>query len=106
MWQAILGLVSAIGGNAPAIVTTVENIFHGKQKSGVQKAVAATNFFAPVIEASAQEFAKLAPAGTGADKIAASISKYTAAVNDAAVALANDLGVFPHSSAPAAPASN
>ena len=106
MWQAVLGLVSAISANAPSIVTTVENIFHSKSKSGAQKAVTAANFFAPVIAASAQEFAKLAPAGSNADAIAASITKYTRAVNDAAVALANDLNIFPHSDAPAAPASN
>lgn len=100
MWQAILGLIASIIPSIPSLVTDAENIFHAKQQSGVQKATAVIGFVAPVIQEGAQAIVKLAPAGTEASKIAAAVSKYTKAVNDATVVLANDLGVFPHTTAP------
>lgn len=96
MWQAILGLIGAIIPSIPSLVTDAENIFRNQQASGPQKAAQVVGFVAPIIEEGAQAVVKLAPAGTQASTIAAAVSKYTKAVNDATVALANDLGVFPH----------
>lgn len=108
MWQAVLGLIASIIPSIPSLVTDAENIFRNKQSSGPQKAAQVIGFVAPVIEQGAQAIVKLAPAGTEASKIAAAVNKYTKAVNDATVALANDLGIFPHggtaaAAAPAAP---
>jgi hypothetical protein len=101
MWQSILALIAAILPSIPSLVTDAENIFRSKPKSGVQKAASVINFVAPLIASMAGEIARLAPAGTDAAKIATAVETYTKAVNDATVTLANDLGVFPHSSTPA-----
>jgi hypothetical protein len=97
MWQVILGLIAQIIPVIPSLVTDAENVFRGKPKTGVQKAAAVINFVAPIIAQVAQDVVNLAPAGTDAAKIANYVEKYTKAVNDATVTLANDLGVFPHS---------
>ena len=96
MWQAILGLIAAIIPSIPSLVTDAENIFRGQKKSGPRKAASVVQFVAPLIETVAQDIAKLAPAGTDAQKIANAVNVYAKAVNDATVLLANDLGIFPH----------
>lgn len=98
MWQAIIGLIASILPSIPSLVTDAENIFRGKPKSGVAKAAAVINFVSPVIASVASDVQRLAPAGTNAADIAAAVEKYTKAVNDATVTLANDLGIFPNSS--------
>jgi hypothetical protein len=102
MWAAILNIIGAILPAIPSLVTDAENIFRMKQKSGVQKAAAVINFFAPMVAEGAQAVVALSPPGTNAAKVATAVEKYTKAVNDATVALANDLGAFPHTPAPAA----
>lgn len=103
MWIAILGLIAQILPVIPSLVTDAENVFRSKQKSGVQKAASVVSFVAPLIAESAQAVVNLAPPGSDAGKIATAVERYTKAVNDATVALANDLGAFPHS--PTQPAS-
>jgi hypothetical protein len=100
MWAAIIQLISGILPIIPSLVTDAENIFRNQKSSGTQKATQVVSFVAPLIETTSQAIVKLAPAGSDAAKIAASVTAYTKAVNDATVALANDLGVFPHSTTP------
>jgi hypothetical protein len=100
MWQAILMLIAAIIPSVPSLVTDAENVFRGKPKSGEQKAASVIQFVAPIIETTSQAIAQLAPPGTDAQKIANSVNVYTKAMNDATVALANDLGAFPHTPTP------
>jgi len=96
MWLKILGLIAAILPSIPSLVTDAENIFRSQPQSGVEKAASVVAFVSPLIESTSQAIVKLAPAGSDASKIAASVTAYTKAVNDATVVLANDLGVFPH----------
>jgi hypothetical protein len=99
MWPAILNLIAMIVPSIPSLVTDAENIFRTKPKSGTQKAAAVINFFAPLVAETAQAVEKLAPPDTNAAKIATAVEKYTRAVNDAVVVLANELGAFPHATA-------
>jgi hypothetical protein len=96
MWQGILTLISVIIPQIPSLVTVMENLFSNKKQSGLQKAAGVINAVAPLIAQEAGNIAKLAPAGTDAAKIATAVEAYTKAVNDATVVLANDLGIFPH----------
>ena len=101
MWQAILTLIAAIIPTIPSLVTDAENVFRNQPQSGAQKAASVVQFVAPLIQSVSQDVAKLAPAGTDAQKIANAVNVYAKAVNDATVVLANDLGVFPHTTSPA-----
>ena len=102
MWPAIITLIAQILPSIPSLVTDAENIFRSKPKSGVQKAASVINFVAPLIAEVSQTVVNLAPAGSDSAKIASAVELYTKAVNDATVALANDLGIFPHTTAAAA----
>jgi hypothetical protein len=101
MWASIIQLVAGILPIIPSLVTDAENIFRAPS-SGPTKAAQVIAFVTPLIETATTAIVKLAPAGSDQAKIAASITAYTKAVNDATVALANDLGIFPHTTTPAA----
>lgn len=91
----------------PSLVTDIENLWRHKPGSGAQKWISVEQALSGSVSEVADQLLAVAPAGTKAEDISAAIAIYARAVNDATVALANSLKVFPHGgaepSAPAAP---
>jgi hypothetical protein len=101
MWPLVLQFAMQIVPVIPSLVTDIENLFRGKKKSGAQKWIAVETTLAPHIADLAQALAAQAPPGTKVEEISKYVSIYTRAVNDATVAFANSLKIFPHNDQPA-----
>lgn len=97
MWPIILTWIMRIIPVVPSLVTDIENLWRGKPKAGAQKWLSVEQALSSSIEEVAQDAAKFAPPGTKAEEISAAVAIFSKAVNDAAVTLANALGVFQHS---------
>lgn len=91
---AILKFVVPALTALPQLITGIEALFKGVPKAGAQKWISVETALSQSITIVAQEVAQLAP-GTSADKVSAEVAKFSKAVNDAFVALANGLGIFP-----------
>jgi hypothetical protein len=101
MWGILAAWSLRIVSVIPTLVSAVEQVFKGTPKSGPQKWVAVSSVLAPAIADVATDLSKLAPPGTPPSTITAAIARYTKAINDATVAVANDLGIFTPSPPPA-----
>lgn len=104
MWMTVLGWIVTALPVIPSLVTDVENLWRNKPKSGQQKWLSVEQALSGSISEVAQNVMQLAPPGTKVEEVSAAITVFSKAVNDAAVALANTLQVFPHGTAPAAAA--
>jgi hypothetical protein len=100
MWPKVLAFIMQVLPVIPNLVVDVENLFRNQANSGPQKWVAVEQVLSQHIAQTADDIAQLAPAGTKAEDISKAISLYTRAINDATVALANTLGIFPHAGQP------
>jgi len=101
MWPLILNFIIQAIPVIPSLVTDIENLWRGKPKAGSQKWLSVEQALSQSISAVAGEVAQLAPAGTKAEEVSAALVIFSKAVNDASVALANTLKIFPHAGAPA-----
>jgi len=105
MWLKILGWIIIVVPVIPSLVTDIENLWRSTPKSGNKKWLSVEQALSGSISEVASEVAKLAPTGTKAGDVSTAIVIFTKAVNDAAVALANTLQIFPHDGQPAVNAS-
>lgn len=96
MWSAILGYVIKLLPIIPQLVTTIENLWAPKPKAGAQKWISVEQALSGSIADVAQTVASIAPMGTKPEQVSAAIAVFSKAVNDAFVALANDLQLFAH----------
>lgn len=96
---AWLPLIVSVLTALPSLITGVEAAFSNKPKSGPEKWIAVETALSAPISAIAEQIAKMAP-NADAQKIAASVSIFTKAVNDAIVAFFNAVG-WPASAKPA-----
>jgi len=103
IFAKILSYVGALLPALPQLIAGVEALFKGTPQSGAAKWVAVEQALSQSVALVAQEIAQLAP-GTSVDTVSAKVAVFTKAVNDAFVTLCNDLGIFPTTSASAAPA--
>lgn len=103
MWPLVLTFIMQVVPVIPSLVTDIENLFRAKPKSGAAKWIAVEQALSQPISDVASQIAAAAPPGTKTEEISAAVAIYTKAVNDATVALANALHVFPHAGTPAAP---
>lgn len=104
MWPIALTWIMRILPVIPSLVTDIENLWRHKPNSGAQKWIAVEQALSGSISEVADQLAAVAPADTKPEEISAAVSIYARAVNDATVALANSLKVFPHGAQPAAAA--
>jgi hypothetical protein len=102
MWPILLPWILEIIPRIPSLVTDVEEAFHGKPQAGAQKWSAVEQALSTSISEVTHQLAAIAPAGTNSEEIAAALSTYTKAINDATVELANKLKIFAHAGQPAA----
>jgi hypothetical protein len=102
MWPLILMFVTQVVPVIPSLVTDIESLFRGKQKAGAAKWIAMEQLLAGPIQQLSTELAAVAPPGTKPELIALHVAVYTKAINDATVAFANGLGMFPTTGTPAA----
>ena len=91
---AILKFVVPALTALPQLITGIESLFKNVPKFGASKWILVELALSQSITTVAQEITQLAP-GTSADKASAEVAKFSKAVNDAFVALANGLGIFP-----------
>jgi hypothetical protein len=101
MWPLALTFAMRIIPAIPGLVGSIEGLFRGKKKAGAQKWIAVETVLAPHIADLAQALAVEAPPGTKLEEISRHVSIYTRAVNDATVAFANALHMFPTGDQPA-----
>lgn len=94
MLQTVLAWGLKILNVLPNIITTMEQLWNSKPKSGAEKWIGVEQALSGSITLAANEIAKMAPAGTKAEVISSAIAKFTKACNDAFVGLMNDLGLF------------
>lgn len=101
MWPIILNFVALIVPVIPSLVTDIENLWRHKPNSGAQKWISVEQALSGSISEVAQQIAAVAPPGTKVEDISAAVVIFSKAINDATVALANALHVFPHAGQPA-----
>lgn len=102
MFTTIFSWVMQVITVLPSLITDIEKLWSGTAKSGSQKWLSVEQALSGSISAVAEAAAKLAPAGTSVDTISTAVDIFVKAVNDAFVALANTLQLFPHAGQPAA----
>lgn len=102
MWAVILGWVLKAVTVIPSLVTDIENLWKDRPKSGQSKWISVEQALSGSIGDVAKVAASLSPAGTKAEVIADAVAVFSKAVNDAFVALANELQLYPHNGQPAA----
>ncbi|MGH9717618.1 MAG: hypothetical protein ACRD4R_12955 [Candidatus Acidiferrales bacterium] len=100
MWSTIVTWVLRGLTVLPGLITDVEKLWSGVSGKGASKWQSVETALAGSIEEAATDAAKLAPAGTDAATISNAIAVFTKDVNDAFVALMNDLKLFQHAPAP------
>jgi|SRR6185437_9076547 len=98
IFAAILKWAPAIVEAIPGLVTSIEGLWSPVPKSGSQKWIAVEQALSQSISLASSEIAQLAPAGTKAETISTALAVFSKDVNDAFVKLANDVGLFTHSS--------
>lgn len=96
MLGTILGWVVKAIAVLPSLIINVENLWAPTKQAGTQKSEAIDAALAGSIQDVASAVVKLAPAGSKESDIAGAIATFTASVNNAFVALMNDLGIFKH----------
>lgn len=101
MFGTILNWVVTAISVIPSLVTDIERLWSGQAKSGSQKWLSVEQALSGSIQDVAQVAAKLAPTGTKAEVISTAVDVFAKSVNDAFVALANELKLFPHNGQPA-----
>ncbi|MGH9770108.1 MAG: hypothetical protein ACRD4Q_00160 [Candidatus Acidiferrales bacterium] len=102
MFSTIFTWVMQVIPVLPSLITDIEKLWGGTAQSGSQKWLSVEQAMSGSISAVAEVAAKLAPAGTSVDAISTAVDIFVKAVNDAFVALANTLQLFPHAGQPAA----
>jgi hypothetical protein len=96
IFAAILKYVIPVLSALPQLVVGIESLWKGTPKAGAQKWIAVEQALSQSISLVAQEVAQLAP-NTPVNTVSAKVALFTKAVNDAFVALCNDLGIFQQS---------
>lgn len=102
MFGSILSWVITVVQVLPSLITDIENLWKNKPASGSSKWISVEQALSQSVQDVANTVAKLSPAGTTADEIAAACAVFAKDVSDAFVKLANDLALFPHGGQPAA----
>lgn len=104
MWPIALTWIMRVIPVIPSLVTDIENLWRQKPKAGQAKWIAVEQALSGSISDVAQELMGVAPAGTKVEDISAAAAIFAKSVNDASVAFANALHVFPTTAQPAQPA--
>jgi hypothetical protein len=105
MWPVVLEFIMRAIPVIPSLVTDIENLWRGKPKAGASKWISIEQALSGTIADTAKAVIALAPAGTKPEFVSQQLVIFAKSVNDASVALANALQVFPHAgNSPAVPA--
>lgn len=92
----LLPILTAI----PSLIQAVEGLWSNVPKSGAQKWISVETALSQSIQTVGQEIVKAVP-NAQVDAAAAKVDLWAKAVNDATVALFNDVGLLPHAGQPA-----